>query len=113
MYFIVRSEKFKIYLFFFKIRLDHIVLRLYTKGNLIPTKNRRKNRRTYIKRIKVEDFENFARFAEHTHYHQIQDHEDIIEPIEDVHSYQESSLLSMQFASYMKDALQEDFPESY
>ena len=30
--------------------------------NLIPTKNRRKNRRTYIKRIKVEDFENFARF---------------------------------------------------
>ncbi|GFH54133.1 hypothetical protein CTEN210_10609 [Chaetoceros tenuissimus] len=57
--------------------------------------------------------ENFARIAENTNYHQIQDHEDIIEPIEDVNSYQESSLLSMQFASYMKDALEEDFTEIY
>ena len=63
--------------------------------------------------IENNQIENFARFAENTNYHQIQDHEDIIEPIEDVHSYQESSLLSMQFASYMKDALQEDFPETY
>lgn len=54
-----------------------------------------------------------APFAENTTREQIQHHsENCFEPIEDIHSYQESSFLLMQFASYMKEALKEDFTET-
>lgn len=69
-------------------------------------------RRVSMYSFENNQVENLVPFAENANSHQIQDQENIIEPIEDIHSYQESSFLSMQFASYMKDALKEDFTET-
>ena len=44
------------------LNLKEMSIEFDVNENLIPTKNRRRYGGTYIKRIKVEDFENFARF---------------------------------------------------